>query len=339
MKALFLIENRSGVGKFEMRETETPEPDAGKVRIAVEASGINFADVMAGQGLYREAPPKPCVLGYEVVGRVDVVGGEGNDELQGKRVVAFTKFGGYAEYVVTDARALSVIDEELDPVKATALATQYCTAWYAAEELIVLHAQENVLVHAASGGVGTALVQMAKRRGCTVLGTTGSEEKFGELRERGVDHPMTYEAYDREALRALEGERVDVAFNSIGGKTVKRDMKLCGAGGRVLCYGGAERSGKGGGILSTVKFLWDMGLYHPVGLLARSKSLLGVNLLKLANYRPQLIATSLQKVVSLTREGELSPVGDSSFPAEKVEEAHERLMSRKSRGKVALVWK
>ena len=121
---------------FEIREAPTPQPQAGQVLIKVDAFGLNFADVMARNGLYQEAPKPPFVPGYEVVGRVEKLGeGAGNLRV-GERVVAFTRFGGYAEYACTAATAVVPIPEDMSHAVAAALATQYCTAYHAACEEI-----------------------------------------------------------------------------------------------------------------------------------------------------------------------------------------------------------
>ena len=129
MKAIYLVKNGDAATAFELRETADPIPSSGEVRIKVEAFGLNYADVMARNGLYREAPPLPCVLGYEVVGRIDQVGENVPNDLLGQRVVAFTRFGGYAEYAITNPQAFTRIDD-LDAGAALSIATQYVTAYY-----------------------------------------------------------------------------------------------------------------------------------------------------------------------------------------------------------------
>ena len=128
---------------------------------------------------YRDAPPIPSVLGYEVVGRVAEIGQYTQTDLKiGQRVVALTRFGGYAEFAVTDARAAVAIPDGMDTAVASAIATQYGTAYYCAYEMAPLFPGNHVLVQAAAGGVGTALVQMAKNRGCIVYGNWGSDSKI-----------------------------------------------------------------------------------------------------------------------------------------------------------------
>ena len=166
MKAAVLVKNGAASTAFEMQEVPKPIAKPGEVLIKVAAFGLNFADVMARKGLYKEAPPLPCILGYDVAGIIDAVG-EGVLTLKiGDRVTAMTRFGGYAEYAVTNARAVAIIPDYLPLTTATALATQYCTAVYAAAELVNLYPGDKVLVQSGAGGVGSALIQYAQYKQC-----------------------------------------------------------------------------------------------------------------------------------------------------------------------------
>ncbi len=340
-KALFLVKNGKAASAFELRDQVLPALQPGQLRIAVEASGINFADVMARQGLYREAPPLPFVPGYEVVGEVIEAGAAADAAWVGKRVTAFTRFGGYAEEVITQVRAVAEIDPGLSAVKAAALATQYVTAYYAAIELAGIRSGENVLVHAAAGGVGTALVQLARLKGCTVFATTGGPEKAEFVRRNGADHVILYRQgdYEEQIKKRLGNARLQVSFNAVAGSTFKKDMRLLGSGGKLVMYGAAERAGKKGGLLATLRMVMRMGLLMPVGLMMNSRSLLGINMLKLADDRPELLERCLRAVNALYREGKIDPLPGGEFPVSSVAEAHELLESRKSVGKIILRWK
>jgi NADPH2:quinone reductase len=178
MKAAVLTTKGDALKAFQLKDVPQPKPKGLQVLIKVEAFGLNFADVMARNGLYKDAPSMPSILGYDVVGEVIESSSDEYTYLIGKRVVAMTRFGGYAEYAVTDARACAVISAGMQAGSAAALATQYCTAYRAAYEAVNLFEGDNILIHAAAGGVGTALTQLAKLKGCTVYGTSSSEKKF-----------------------------------------------------------------------------------------------------------------------------------------------------------------
>lgn len=340
MRAIVLKRHGSPREAFEIEERPAPSVGAGQVRIAVEAFGLNYADVSARQGTYLDAPPVPCVIGYEVVGRIDALGTGVSGHSVGQRVVALTRFGGYAESAVTDARAAVAIPDDMDIGVAVALPTQGGTAYYCAEEMVRLHPGDHVLVQAAAGGVGTLLVQLCKRRGCVVYGTAGSDEKLAYLRELGVDHPINYRREDfAEAVRRVRGgEGLDAIFDSLGGSAVRKGLKLLSPGGRIVCLGAAEREAGPMQWLRDLRFALSFGFVHPISLLMNSKSLLGVNMLRISDHRPETLGRVLRGVVELALTGELRPTVGGRFPAAQIAEAHELLSGRASMGKIVVHW-
>jgi NADPH:quinone reductase-like Zn-dependent oxidoreductase len=340
MKAFVLVRHGEASRAFELREMEDPVPGPGQARVAVEMFGLNFADVMARLGLYRDTPPIPAVLGYAVVGRIDRVGEGMGTFREGMRVVAMTRFGGYAMMALATRHGLFEIPEDFDAATATALATQYVTAWYAAAELVRLHPGDRVLVQGAAGGVGTALVQIAKQHGCVVYGTTGSPDKMKHLREAGVDYPLCTagSSFDSEYRRASGRKPLDVVFDSLGGSGVRKGLQLLGSGGRMVSYGVSSMVGSAHTLPSSVRTLLAFGFPHPLILLLQSKSLLAVNMLRIADDRPDIIQRCLQEVASRGVKGELRPVVGKVFPAREFAAAHEWLRERKSIGKVAVKW-
>jgi NADPH:quinone reductase-like Zn-dependent oxidoreductase len=267
-----------------------------------------------------------------------------SDEAQhlvGKRVVAMTRFGGYAEFAKTDYRACAVISDSINAAEATALATQYCTAYYAAYECASLFEGDQVLIHACAGGVGTALTQLAKQKGCTVYGTSGSDAKFDYLRNNGVDYPINYrkEDYSKKLLELSKGKKLDVAFNSVGGTTFKKDMKLLDKGGKSVIYGAAERSGKKGGAFATLGLVWNFGLMTPIQLLMNSQGVIGINMLRIADHKPMVMKRCLEAVVDMTEKKILTPSAGGVFSINEIGEAHAFLEGRTSTGKIAIMWK
>ena len=169
MKAIYIVKYGSANEAFEFRETPKPVPKAGEVLVKVEGFGLNFADVMARKGMYEDAPPIPSLIGYDVVGIVERVGSNVTNVLEGDRVTALTRFGGYAEFALTDCRAVAKISDSLSITVGTALTTQFCTAYYCAAEAVNLFEGDRVLIHSAAGGVGTALMQYALHKGVKFL--------------------------------------------------------------------------------------------------------------------------------------------------------------------------
>jgi NADPH:quinone reductase-like Zn-dependent oxidoreductase len=341
MRAAVLVKNGDAKEAFEIQEVPKPVVSELEILIEVEAFGLNFADVMARHGLYKDAPPMPSILGYDVVGKVVEAASDEAQHLVGKRVVAMTRFGGYAEFAKTDYRACAVISDSINAAEATALATQYCTAYYAAYECASLFEGDQVLIHACAGGVGTALTQLAKHKGCTVYGTSGSDAKFDYLRNNGVDYPINYrkEDYSKKLLELSKGKKLDVAFNSVGGTTFKKDMKLLDKGGKSVIYGAAERSGKKGGAFATLGLVWNFGLMTPIQLLMNSQGVIGINMLRIADHKPMVMKRCLEAVVDMTEKKILTPSAGGVFSINEIGEAHAFLEGRTSTGKIAIMWK
>ena len=338
-EAFQLIKNSDAFNSFRLTTIELENPKNDEVQIEVESFGLNYADVMARRGLYREAPPLPAVIGYEVVGTITKAGGEVDASWIGKRVVAFTRFGGYSKAVNTNVLAIADI-ETMDAGEALCLATQYVTAYYMSYYLLNIHENEKVLVHAAAGGVGTALIQLLKLKKAYIIAKTGSDAKIEYLKDLGADFIVNYNTsdYSKAILKHLNNGRLDVSFNPVAGSTFKTDWNIIGSGGRVVLFGGSERSGKKWGIFSTLNFVRKMGLVIPIGLMMRSKSVLGINMLKVADFQPLVLSACLTAVVELAKNKQISPKVGASFLADELSNAHQLLESGQSTGKVIVTW-
>jgi NADPH:quinone reductase-like Zn-dependent oxidoreductase len=338
-EAIVLIKNGSADNAFERRKIKIEGPKDNEVVIESEAFGLNYADVMARNGLYREAPPLPCVVGYEVVGKITKIGKDVSLDLIGKRVLGFCRFGGYAKHVVTQNYAVVEINE-MPAEEALVLCTQAVTAYYMAEYLTPIHKGEKVLIHAAAGGVGTILIQLAKRKGAIVFAKIGNESKRDLVLKLGADHVINYNQseYSTQISSILKEDRLDVSFNPIAGSTFKKDMALLGSGGRIVLFGGSELSGGKWGFFSQLNFVRKMGLILPIGLMMRSKNILGVNMLKIADNRPMVLSECLNEVVKLYLKGELIPQVGGVYSVDQIAEAHAALESGKTTGKLSVKW-
>ena len=340
MKAFQLIRFGSSKEAFQLKELPDPQPRPHEALVDVEAFGLNFADVVARRGMYRDCPPLPCVVGYDAVGRISKTGSEVKNLKPGQRVVAFTRFGGYATQVASDHKGIVPIPEEMDAGEAAALATQYCTAYYAAEEMVRLHEGDHVVIQAAAGGVGTALIQLAKNRKCVIYGGAGSDEKLDYLRQLGVEYPINYRKDDfhKSIRKIMNGKKPDVIFNSIGGKTMRDGLKLLGTGGRMVCFGAADAMEDSNKLLANLKLAWGFGLLFPHMLIMETKALIGINMLRIADDKPDALQRCLQNVLKMHGQGILKPHTGAVYTADKLSEAHDFLESRKSVGKVVVKW-
>lgn len=339
MKAIYIVKHGKVEEAFEIRETVKPVPKPGEVLVKVEGFGLNYADVMARKGLYQDAPPMPSLIGYDICGRVERVGANVTNVTEGDRITAMTRFGGYAEYAVTDARALAKIPDRMTVPEATALTTQYCTAYYCIAEMVNLFPGDKVLIHSAAGGVGTALMQYARYKECEIFASTGSENKVELLKQMGAHHvintaKMEFDVYIEEATR---GDGVDVIFDAMGAGFMRRGIKVLSPGGRMVSFGASEMSDSTN-ILSKINKGLQFGIYHPAEFIMTSKSLIGVNMLRIADGKPLMLKRCLENVVRLVEEGVFKPQVGKLFKAEEIAEAHKYLEGRKSTGKVACIW-
>lgn len=340
MKAIHLIQKGDPEKAFEVREIEKPTAGKGEVLIKVACFGLNYADVLARNGLYGDAPAMPSVIGYEAAGEIVEVGEGVDTSLIGKKVAAFTRFGAYAEYVKTIADGILILDDASQFKESLALITQGGTAYYCMHIAMNLFKGDIVLVHAAAGGVGSILVQLAKLQGCTVIGTCGSAEKMEFVKSLGADHVINYREtnYWEEVEKLIGKNKIRASFNPIAGKTFKEDMKLLEPSGAVVLFGGSERSGKKYGFLSTLNFVRKMGIVIPITTVFTSKSIIGVNMLRVGDHKTSLLKKSLDGISNLYKEGKIQVHIGGDYPASEIANAHEFLESRKSKGKVVVSW-
>ena len=338
MQALFLTRRGNAATAFQLRDAPMPVPATGQVLIQVQGFGLNFADVMARKGMYKDAPPIPAILGYDVCGIITEVGKDVTGFAVGDRVTALTRFDGYAQYAVADARACMKIADDWDVAQATALATQYCTAYYCAAEMVQLYSGDKVLIHAAAGGVGAALAQYCLHSGCEVFGTAGSDEKTELLKQRGIQYPINYrkEPFDATIRSITGGKGVDVIFDSIGASYFKKGVALLAPGGRIVGFGAADMDSNN--IFKIIKGALAFGFYHPAQFLTTSRSMLGVNMLKVADEKPEIIQRCFTGVKQLLDAGVFHPMGGKIFKSTEIGAAHHYLESRQSTGKVAVEW-
>lgn len=337
MKGIFLTRYGSADKAFEVRELEKPTPGPREVLIKVAVFGLNFADVIARRGLYPDAPKNPALLGYDVAGTIEALGSEVTEFEIGDRVAALTRFGGYAEYATTMVEGVAKIPDSINMDISTALATQACTAYYCAEECVTLNPGDNVLVQAAAGGVGSILVQIAKYRGCKVFGTASSK-KLEFLKSLGVDHPIDYtkEDFSERIKDILGGNKLDVVFDSIGGKAFKKAWKTLQPGGTMVNFGAASQLG--GSKLKALGVALNFGFFSPIQLLMSSKSMVAVNMLRIADYKPQLFRKVFNNVMEMAEKEIIKPQLAKKYNSIDIAEAHSYLESRKSIGKVVVEW-
>jgi len=323
---------------FRFSQIELPNLQANQVLIEVEAFGLNYADVMARKGMYRETPKLPCVLGYEVLGKVIEVGSQVHHDLMNKRVVAFTRFGGYAKHAVTFADTLAEIPDSMDANTALSLVVQGVTAYYMSSYISPIRENEHVLIHAAAGGVGSLLIQMAKNAHAKVIAKVSSDSKKEYCLQLGADYAINYKThnYAKEIIKLIGEKQLNVSYNPVGGSTFKTDKQLLICGSRLFLYGGSQLADGKMGFVSQLNFLRKMGFIVPIFMSMQAKSVIGVNVLRIADLQPKLLKKCLEEVVKLYENKQIQPQNGGEFHHTELAKAHQLLESGQTTGKLVV---
>jgi NADPH:quinone reductase len=241
MKAV-RVHEFGGPEVLRLEDVPTPQPGAGEALVKIAAAGVNFIDIYHRTGLY---PQKlPMGLGMEAAGTVEAVGPDVTEFQAGNHVAFSNQQGAYAEYIVVPAAKLVPVPAELDLPLAAAALLQGMTAHFLTHSTFSLKKGDTVLIHAAAGGVGLLLVQVAKKLGATIIGTTSTEEKAQLVRDAGADHVILYTQtdFETETKRLTEGRGVDVVYDSVGQTTFEKSLNVLRMRGMMVLFG--QSSGK-----------------------------------------------------------------------------------------------
>jgi len=321
---------------FEVREAPDPQPGPGQVRVAVEATGVNFADLMARMGVYPDAPPFPFVVGYEIGGSIDAIGEGVDPSRMGEPVVAMTRFGGYSSSVVLDSIQAVKRPDSLSALDGAAIPVVGLTAWMMLEVMGRVRSGDRVLVHSAGGGVGLAALDLLKWRGATAIGTA-SAGKHDFLRERGYDQLIDYRTDDFEAVLA-GSEGLDLILDPIGGDSWSKGLRLLRPGGRLVCFGlSSQVSSNQRSLFASLRAVAQIPWLkvNPVTLMNENKGVMGVNMGHMWD-EGERVAGWLAQILELVEQGIFRPHVHATFSFEQAAEAHQLIHDRKNFGKVLL---
>jgi NADPH:quinone reductase-like Zn-dependent oxidoreductase len=322
---------------FEIREAPDPVPRDGEVRVRVRAAGVNFADVLARLGLYPDAPKPPFVVGYEVAGYVDAIGRSVTGFSEGDRVVAMTRFGGYADAVVVPAEHAFHFPEDLSDAEAAAVPVNYMTAAVALYRMAALTNGETVLIHNAGGGVGIAATQLARLRRATVIGTA-SAFKHAALREFGVDHAIDYRHGNvpDDVHEITRGRGVDVILDPIGGSSFLASYRMLAPLGRMVIFGlSAAAPGERYNAWLAFRAWWALPRFNPMSMINRNRGIFGLHIGHLWDERKALTPL-MDMLLAELHAGRLKPVVARTFPLDRAADAHRFIQGRQNIGKVVL---
>ncbi len=342
MKAI-QIPRAGGHEQLRLVDLPSPEAKAGEIKVAVEAIGVNFADVAVRMGLYQSAKDYvgwPITPGFEFSGSVQALGAGARGFSVGQAVFGVTRFGGYASEIAVPADQLFPRPGEWSAAEAAAFPTVFLTAWYALRELCKLRPGARVLVHSGAGGVGGAATQLALALGARVTATVGSAQKIEVARAAGAEHVIDKSAAPwQRASKALVPEGFDAVLDAHGAESLRHGYAQLAPGGRLIVYGfhGLLERGKDRpsyaklalGFLRTPRF-------SPFEMTQHNRGVLAFNLSYLFERRT-LLAEAMAELLTWVRAGKLRPPPVRAYRLHEAAHAHAALESGNSFGKLVLV--
>ncbi|MCM3491617.1 NADPH:quinone oxidoreductase family protein [Alkalihalophilus marmarensis] len=324
MRSWFVTKIGEPNDALEIRETPKPVPQKGEVLIQVKAFSLNFFDILQCQGTYQEKPSLPFTPGAEVAG-VIVAKGAGAKIKTGQRVLATPKLpnGGFTEYVTVGEDAVYPIPEDLPFEQAAGMHITYHTAYYALSSKANLQKGESLLIHAGSGGVGSAAIQIGKALGAKVIATVGSAEKQEVCKRLGADVVINYREGDfvQAVKEVTKGKGADVIFDPVGGEVFHRSRKCIAFDGRLLLIGFA------GGTIP------DAPMNHA---LIKNYSLVGVHFGYFRKLFPEKVKKAHADLMQLYIAGKINPLIYQQYAFEEVPQALDELGSRHTWGKLVV---
>jgi NADPH2:quinone reductase len=304
--------------------TPVPGPRESEVLIEVHAAGVNRPDVLQRLGLYPVPPDADPLPGLEVAGEIVAAGAKASRWNVGDKVMALCHGGGYAEYCRVDENHCLALPANLSMVEAAAVPETYFTVWYNVFMRAHLDADETLLVHGGSSGIGTTAIQLAKATGASVITTAGTDDKCNFCTELGADHAINYKSADWEQIVGdlTEGNGVDLVLDMVAGPYMQKNMNVLGRDGRYVIIAFLQGS----------KAELDMRR-----VLGKRLTITGSTLRPQTTAEKAAIAAELEKhVLPLLESGTVRPIIDATFPLGEAAKAHALMESSKHMGKIVL---
>jgi NADPH:quinone reductase-like Zn-dependent oxidoreductase len=336
-----IIRRPGGFGKIELAEAPPPAVLPGTVRVRVRAAGVNFADCVARMGLYasaREYAGWPLTPGFEAAGIIEATGDGISEGLIGKRVIALTRFGGYAEEIVVPRAQVFDLPATMGFAEGAGLPVIFLTAYYALHELAVPPPGSAVLIHSAAGGVGSSLVQLCRAHRNQIAAIVGSSGKMDLVRSLGADAVILRSGQDWiKAARAHATQGYAAIFDA-SGATLRGSYSLLAPRGRLIAYGAHNIMSKHGGLAGLPMTGLRYALlprFNPLRLANDNKSVMGFNLSYLFD-ETELMRGALDAILAWFEAGLIKVPPITCFPIEKAAEAHKALQSGATVGKLVL---
>ncbi len=329
-----IVDNFGDSSVLSIKEEPVSDPLPNQVRIRVLASGVAFADLMMREGLYPGGPKPPFTPGYDIVGVVESVGADCKTLTPGTRVAALTVFGGYSNYLCIDESECVEVPEEKDPAKIVALILNYITAYQMLHRVTRVEKGNRILVHSAAGGVGTALLELGHLAGASVIGTAAREKHEIVSSLRAI--PIEYHEHSFvKHLKNIYSDGVDIVFDAMGGLNLMHSFEVLRSHGTLVYYG-AKSVFRSGTRKQIAGVLLNGLIFMRLKLFPKSKKTRIYLITRTKKNHPDWITKDFQKIIDLYIDGRIDPIVET-LSLQDVQTAHERLQSRKVKGKLVLL--
>jgi NADPH:quinone reductase len=311
--------------ELKYNEVETPMPGPSQVRVKTAAISVNFADIMLRKGTYLERPPFPATPGLECSGTIDAVGENILGLKAGQRVIVFGPKC-YAEYVLAESGQVVPVPDGIDLDDAAALTVNYLTAYHMLHSMAGIQKRQTVLLYAAAGGVGTAVIQLSKPGGFTVIGLTSTNDKSDFAKNQGADYVINYRREDvtTRVKEITKGAGVELILNSVAGNTFARDFEVLAPLGQIIWFGFAA-----GAPEKTLTDLLQSGFRKSVGIRT-------FVIYSIAQMHPDKMRQSYEVLFKYLKQGTVKPHIHERIPLEDAPRAHRMLESGAVTGKLIL---
>lgn len=338
-----IIEKAGSYDQLKIQEASTPQPKNGEILIETHACGVNFADCCVRMGVYSSAKEYvgwPITPGFEVAGVVKKLGEGVTQFSEGQKVIALTRFGGYASHLVVPEKLVFPLPDMLSFNEGAAISAIYLTAYYALFELAHAHKDDKILVHSAAGGVGSALVQLGKLAGCSVVGVVGSSHKVEALKEMGCQAIIDKSRQNLwQEAEKIAPNGFDVVLDANGIETLKQSYRHLSPGGKLVVYGFHTMFSKGRGRPNWFKIAWDLlwtPKFNPLSMTRDNHSVMAFNLSYLFD-KHEMLRAAMETILKWAQEKKVILPSIHPYPLEDVAQAHRDLESGKSIGKLVLI--
>ena len=321
MKAWQIHELGEPKESLKVEEMDTPEPMAGQLLIEVDAVGLAFPDVLQCRGEYQVKPPLPFTPGGETVGRVIAVGEGVEDFRVGQKVISLG--GGLSEQALVQAQMSFGVPDSMDQVKAAALPMNYGTTWFALHDRALIKSGESLLVTGASGGTGSAAIQLGLAAGARVIAVAGGKEKVDACRELGADVVIDHKEEEdlvEKVREVTNNSGVDVAYDPVGGEVFQKVRRCMAWNGRLL-------------VIGFVAGIPEIATNH---VLLKNYSVVGVHWGASLGRDPGSFKQQMSSVVELSKSGEVDPLLHPTYEFDSANQALQDIADRKVVGKVVI---